>query len=180
MRSLPGIGRAEITTQSSLRTFRNGCRCAANRVNADIGSPWLPAVSSSSLAGAIRSTSASGMTIPSGTFRKPSSRAVLKFCCRLRPTIAMRRSNCAAMRTRCCMRWMFDAKFATTMRPGASLKMRSNASWRSRSEPEWPLRSELVESLRRSKTPASPSFRNRSMLVGRPSGGAGSSLKSLV
>src|SRR6266516_1944284 len=136
MRSLPGIGRAEMTIQSPLRTLRNGCRCAAKRVSADMGSPWLPAVRSRSFDAGTVSTSASGMATPSGTLRKPSSRAVLKFCCRLRPTTATRRPNCAAIRTRCWMRWMFEAKLATTMRPGASVKMRSNGSWRSRSEPD--------------------------------------------
>src|ERR1700687_5965302 len=65
------------------------------------------------------------------------------------------------------MRWMFDAKFATTMRPGASPKMRSKGACRSRSDPERPDRSALVESLSRSRTPSSPRRRKRSMSVGR-------------
>src|SRR5881397_2926300 len=135
------MGRAEMTTQSSLRTLRKGWRWAANRVRADIGSPWLPAVNSSSFAAGTFSTSARGMTTPSGTLRKPSSRAVLKFCCRLRPTIATLRSNCAATRTRCCIRWMLEAKFATTIRPGASLKIFSKAPCKSlRARASLPLR----------------------------------------
>ena len=51
--SLPGIGRAEITTVSPSCSATCGWSSNAMRLSADSGSPWLPVVTISSSSGAV-------------------------------------------------------------------------------------------------------------------------------
>ena len=59
------------------------------------------------------------------------------------------------------MRWMWEAKVARMMRPGASAKRPARASPTSVSEPVCPGRPTLVESEQSTSTPRSPSAAKR-------------------
>ena len=93
-----------------------------------------------------------------------------------RPTTQTLRPASIATSAACCMRWTFEAKEATRIRP-----VRGGISWRkasptSRSEPVTPGRSAFVESPRKRSTPRLPSSASRPTSVRRPSTGVWSSL----
>ena len=96
------------------------------------------------------------------------------------PTRATLRSFAIATSAACCIRWMFDAKLATRMRP-----VRIGISWRNasptrRSEPVIPGRSAFVESPSIRSTPRLPIDASLPTSVLRPSTGVWSSFQSPV
>ena len=97
-----------------------------------------------------------------------------------RPTSATLRLFAIATSAACCMRWMFEAKLATRMRP-----VRTGISWRnasptSRSEPVMPGRSAFVESPSIRSMPRLPSEASLPTSVLSPSTGVWSSFQSPV
>ena len=97
-----------------------------------------------------------------------------------RPTTVIFRPHSIATSAACCMRWMFEAKVATRIRPRRSGKSERNASPTSRSEPVVPGRSAFVESPRRRSTPRLPISASLPTSVFRPSTGVWSSFQSPV
>ncbi len=96
------------------------------------------------------------------------------------PTSATLRSFAIATSAACCIRWMFDAKLATRIRPvhvGISCR---NASPTSRSEPVMPGRSAFVESPSIRSMPRFPIEASLPTSVLSPSTGVWSSFQSPV
>ena len=105
---------------------------------------------------------------------------MLRFLRIERPTMVILRPHSIATSAACCMRWMFDAKEATRMRPVRSGKSVRNVSPTSRSEPVVPGRSAFVESPRKRSTPRFPISASLPTSVLRPSTGVWSSFQSPV
>ena len=97
-----------------------------------------------------------------------------------RPTTATFRPVEIATSAACCMRWMFEAKLATRMRPRRMGMIWANASPTSRSEPVMPGRSAFVESPSSRSTPRLPISASAPTSVFSPSTGVWSSFQSPV
>ncbi len=93
-----------------------------------------------------------------------------------RPMTHTLRPVSTATSTACCMRWTFEAKLATRMRPSRTGMIWRNASPTSRSEPVTPGRSAFVESPSMRSTPRFPISASFPTSVRRPSTGVWSSL----
>ena len=132
-RSLPGIGVAENTTVSPLRSSTAGWSRWAMRRSADSGSPWEPVEMTTSFSSGQSSSSRGGMSRPSGTFAMFSERAMLTFLRIDRPTRQTLRPSAAAASMTCCTRWTLDANDVTTMRPSQRSKTRYSCGPTSRS-----------------------------------------------
>ncbi len=105
---------------------------------------------------------------------------MLRFLRMERPMTVTLRPHSTATSAACCMRWMFDAKDATRIRPVRSGKSVRNASPTSRSEPVFPGRSAFVESPSMRSTPRLPISASLPTSVLRPSTGVWSSFQSPV
>ena len=97
-----------------------------------------------------------------------------------RPMTVILRPLSIATSAACCIRWMFDANDATSIRPVRSGKSARNASPTSLSEPVDPGRSAFVESPSRRSTPRLPTSASLPTSVRSPSTGVWSSFQSPV
>ena len=106
----------------------------AMRTKAEVGSPWLPVVISTTSWGGNLRSSLRFWRIPGGIFRYPISVATATLSSMLRPTIPTLRWARSAASTTCCTLEIREANVATITRPGASAMARSKASPTTRSD----------------------------------------------
>jgi len=175
-RSFPGIGVAEKTTVSPLRSFTAGWSLWAIRRSAESGSPWEPVEMTTSLWSGRSSISRVPTSVPSGTSMWPRVRPMFTFLRMERPTRATLRPSAAAASTTCWTRWMFEAKLVTTMRPSQRPKTSSRRGPTPDSDGEKPGRSAFVESPQSRSRPSRPSSARRETSAGLPSTGVWSNL----
>ena len=113
-------------------------------------------------------------------WRYPNSIATLEMFSILRPLKATFRLNARDASMICCMRWIFEAKVATIMRPVARSNSFMKVSPIAFSDMVYPLRSTFVLSDIKSRIPACASSEMRSKSIGWLSIGVWSTLKSPV
>ncbi|CPU64079.1 Uncharacterised protein [Mycobacteroides abscessus] len=177
--SLPGMSDDARMTVSPWPTWTLWSPFAM-RDRAAMGSPCDPVHMSTISSSRSESTFLRSMRTPSGTWRYPSSDAIVMLRTIERPTSATRRPWwCAALRT-CCTRCTCDENDATMMRFSEAAKTLSSTGPISTSGVTNPGTSALVESTMNRSTPCSPRRANARRSVMRPSSGSWSILKSPV
>ena len=117
--SLPGISDEDRMIRSPAVSVMLRCSPRDILDSADIGSPWVPVVISTTRSGGIISAAAMSRMSESATRRYPSSLAMPMLRTIDRPTNDTRLPSATAASVICCTRSTFDAKHATITRPSA-------------------------------------------------------------
>ena len=100
--SLPGMIRELSTTVSPCSTEMCLWLSTDTRDSADMGSPWVPEINTTTFSGGKSATSCGRSRMPSGIVSSPSEWAISVTETMLRPTMATRRRfSCARSSTSC-------------------------------------------------------------------------------
>ena len=167
--SFPGIGLAEMITVSPGTISICLCVATAIRVNADIGSPWLPVVITTSCSGGYLSISSMSMRVFSVCFIYPVCNATSITFTILLPQMTHFLLNLTAVSMICWTLWILEENVATIRRPVVLEKISSNVAPTVLSDMVKPFLSAFVLSAIKSKTPFSPSSAKRIRSIGAPS-----------